>query len=353
MENQGTVSPPSPRSDSVEKALRRHRKALEEIRAANSNLDDTVPALNLQHKLDRVVFQTDADQVVLEPTQTAYDSIDRLLTWHNPAGSALAIVAGSFVYSLLRSGSATTLLCYALLSRIGWHLLAAIFSLGGSSGQARLVGSDLVRKWTDAMPKLVELLAAAHDEFIVTADTKRSVIVCAVLWALSAVGAYVDVLQLLYAAFLSAFVVPNIGSGHVSATCKEAALQLKQLAPAALLQSSTKQRRLSIAAISVSLWLAADWPNRLIGLLMALLCVRMTMSQAEVEKLRDHTAPMTMSVRKKAARMSRRVSLVSSLALSLSLVPSHSLSFACTFCSTSGPPPSDRRACGKPQLRDR
>ncbi len=168
------------------------------------------------------------------------------------------------------------------------------------------------------MPKLVELLAAAHDEFIVTADTKRSVIVCAVLWALSAVGAYVDVLQLLYAAFLSAFVVPNIGSSHVSATCKEAALQLKQLAPAALLQSSTKQRRLSIAAISVSLWLAADWPNRLIGLLMALLCVRMTMSQAEVEKLRDHTAPMTMSVRKKAARMSRRVSLVSSLALSLS-----------------------------------
>lgn len=181
MENQGTVSPPSPRSDSVEKALRRHRKALEEIRAANSNLDDTVPALNLQHKLDRVVFQTDADQVVLEPTQTAYDSIDRLLTWHNPAGSALAIVAGSFVYSLLRSGSATTLLCYALLSRIGWHLLAAIFSSGGSSGRARLVGSDLVRKWTDAMPKLVELLAAAHDEFIVTADTKRSVIVCAVL----------------------------------------------------------------------------------------------------------------------------------------------------------------------------
>ena len=216
-----------------------------------------------------------------------------------------------------------------LLSRIGWHVLGAMFWWGGS-GHARLVGSDVVQTWTDTTTEFVGLVARLHDEFIVTDDTKRSVAVCAVLWALSAVGAYANLLQLCYASFLSAFVVPNLRSNQVSAMCKGAALHLKQSTPSVVLQSSTKQRRLSIAAIAASLWLAADWPNRLIGLLMALLCVRMTMSQTEVEKLRDQTAPMTMSVRKKAARMSRRVSLVRdvfcarlsfplSLSLSLSL----------------------------------
>ena len=315
----GAVSQPSPRSDSVDKALRRHRKALEEIRAANSNLEDTVPTLNLNSKLDRVVFHSSekmaTDQAVAEPKQAARDgpwttaNVGRLCTWENPAASALAIIAGSFVYALLRSGSTTTLLCYVILSRIGWHVLGAMFSSGGSR-HAQLVGSDVVRKWTDTMAKLMGLIARLHDEFIVTADTRRSVAVCAVLWALSAVGAYADMLQLCYVSFLSAFVVPNLGSGHISATCKQLALHLRQLTPSAILQSSTKQRRLSIAVVGASLWLAADWPNRLIGLLMALLCVRTTMSQAEVKKLRDQTAPMTMSVRKKAARMSRRVSLV-------------------------------------------
>jgi len=93
----GAVSPQSPRSDSVEKALRRHRKALEEIRAANSNLADTVPALNLNSKLDRVVFQsaekTAADQDAAKPTQAAScgepwtNAVGRLLTWQNPAGT--------------------------------------------------------------------------------------------------------------------------------------------------------------------------------------------------------------------------------------------------------------------------
>lgn len=109
--------------------------------------------------------------------------------------------------------------------------------------------------------------------------------------------------------YLLAFVVPNVNNDHVSHILKEVTLRLKHSTPSALLQMNTRQRRLSIAAIAASLWLAFDWPNRLVGMLMALLCVRMTMSQAEVEKLRDQTAPLTMSVKKKAARMSRRVSL--------------------------------------------
>lgn len=141
----GAMSPSSPRSDSVSKALDRHRKALEEIR--NSNLDE-VPALNLH---SRVVFQSADIHDQVEERASRSDSYPvlwkNLVTWKNPAGSCFALVAGSFVYAFLRSGSTTTMACYVLLSRIGWHVLGAMFSSRGVS-RSQLVGSALVDSWS-------------------------------------------------------------------------------------------------------------------------------------------------------------------------------------------------------------
>ena len=316
------TSPPtiSPRSDSVEKALARHRRALEEIR--NSNFD-SVPALNLSSKLSgRVVFRDDHedDRPAIDAhththtkgnratttTSTASRAALRdLVTWKNPAASVLALLGGSFVYAFLRSGSITTLLCYLLLSRVGWHVLSAIFSKQGAD--TRLVDSFALEQWSAASTALVGSLAQLHDDYIVTADTQRSVAVCAGLWALSLAGKCTDLLTLAYAAYLSAFVLPNLG--HIpKELLGDAALRIKHSTPAVVSQMSTKQRRLSIVAVAASLWISFDWANRVIGLLMALLCVRMTMTQTEVDKLREVGAPLTMSVKKKAARMSRRVS---------------------------------------------
>ena len=303
----------SPRSDSVEKALARHRRALEEIR--NSNFE-SIPALNLSSKLSgRVVFRDDheddrpaidAHTTTTTTTSTASRAALRdLVTWSNPAASVLALLGGSFVYAFLRSGSITTLLCYLLLSRVGWHVLSAIFSKQGAD--TRLVDSFALERWSAASTALVGSLAQLHDDYIVTADTQRSVAVCVGLWALSLAGKCTDLLTLAYAAYLSAFVLPNVG--HIpKELLGDAALRIKHSTPAVVSQMSTKQRRLSIVAVAGSLWLSFDWPNRLVGLLMALLCVRMTMTQTEVDKLREVGAPLTMSVKKKAARMSRRVS---------------------------------------------
>ncbi len=307
----------SPRSDSVEKALARHRRALEEIR--NSNFE-SIPALNLSSKLSgRVVFRDDheddrpaidAHTTMTTTTTTTTSTASRaalrdLVTWSNPAASVLALLGGSFVYAFLRSGSITTLLCYLLLSRVGWHVLSAIFSKQGAD--TRLVDSFALERWSAASTALVGSLAQLHDDYIVTADMQRSVAVCAGLWALSLAGKCTDLLTLAYAAYLSAFVLPNVG--HIpKELLGDAALRIKHSTPAVVSQMSTKQRRLSIVAVAGSLWLSFDWPNRLVGLLMALLCVRMTMTQTEVDKLREVGAPLTMSVKKKAARMSRRVS---------------------------------------------
>ena len=236
--------------------------------------------------------------------------ISRVPYYHrkNPAASVFAIIAGSFIYAFLRNGSITTLVCYALLSRVGWHVVCTIFSKQAGAN-TRLTGSSFVENSSVTTARVVRLLAEVHDDYIVTADTRRSVTVSTALWSLSLVARRMDMLTLVYVAYLLAFLLPNVHDGHVTAILGELALRVKHSTPSVFTQMNTKQRRLSIAAIAASLWLVFDWPNRIVGLLMAVLCIRMTMTQVEVDNLREMGAPLTMSVKKKAARMSRRVSL--------------------------------------------
>ena len=188
------------------------------------------------------------------------------------------------MYAFLTRGSVTTLACYLALSRVGWHVLSAIFSKQGAD--TRLSNSLALERLSVTSTALIGSLARLHDDYIVTADTRRSVVVCAGLWALSLIATYVDLLTLAYAAYLSAFVLPNVDGGHASALLREATLRLKHSTPLVVRQMNTKQRRLSIVAVAASLWISFDWANRLIGLLMALLCVRMTMTQTEVRETR-------------------------------------------------------------------
>lgn len=304
MEN-GPSPSASPRTDSVQKCLRRHRKALEEIRASNV---EQLSTIDFEEKPRVVVFEE------REAIPSARNTLQDIVTWKNPAATAVALVAGSGAFALARNASVTKIVCYGLLSRVCWHVLMTMFSSSsgnGSGRSTRLIGSASLERLQAALSGAVRTLALLHDRYIVTNDPKVSLAVCGGLWGVTIVSAYLDFLQLAYLAFVAAFAVPNVArylstGGTAASGLREVKDLLRARVPSTVKNMNTRQRRISGALLGAALWVAADWSNRLVGLLMVLLGLRCTMSQTEVIHLREQVkaAPLTKSVKKSARRVS-------------------------------------------------
>jgi len=112
-------------------------------------------------------------------------------------------------------------------------------------------------------------------------------------WTLAALG-FASTFTLPYALYTNKDSIDAVCSGVAGAAhARWAALGI-----------SRKQKAAGLFVLICTIWMRISWSNRLIGLLMGALAIRCNLKPAEVAAIREHAAPLTISVKKRAARMS-------------------------------------------------
>ena len=190
-----------------------------------------------------------------------------------------------------------------MLAELSANFTRSFFSANPSSW--RWEGSALAAAATAATTSAVAAAARTHDRFLSVDDPAMALKVCGGLWSLAIVGQFFSVWTLATLAFAVFFTLPYAVHAHKAAllaVCEDAVAAAH--ARWAGLGLSRRQQAGGLLAAVVFIWLKSSWVNRCIGMFLGALAVRCSLKPAEVAALREHAAPLTMSVKKRAARLS-------------------------------------------------
>lgn len=286
-----------PDTQAVRRCLLNHRRALADIQQVN--LEES--------------FQTPQEKVLpLKVNQNAevrQSQISNLIFYRNPAATLTVLVAGSFLFSLVRcvtSGSSgfsiLSTLSFILLGRVGYHVAATILS---ANTNTKVAGSKSVLRVKKLLTAVVDQAADLHDTYITSANAYQSFIVSGCLWFLGIIGKYLSILSVCYMAFFAVFTIPILVHSY-GEMLTPSMYRLIYIFRSKVEKSglTKRQRSFSFVGLALFVWLCSGWSNRLIGLFMVLLWVRCSLNPDEVRAIQQQTAPLTMSVKKSARRFS-------------------------------------------------
>lgn len=235
---------------------------------------------------------------------------------HQPSGMVLAspshTTLAAVCYILLSdmallnaSPSHATLaaVCYILLGDMAFNFFRSVLTPGSSVGTWR--GSGLTDWVVSLTAHAMAAAADIHDRYLTLQDPVLSLKVAGGLWAVAILGRYLSVWTMLAVAFGITFTIPVAVEMHratVSTVLSHAAALVKS--KWSKLGLTRKQRALVLLTGLMVMWMRSAWATRFIAVFLGALAVRCNLKPAEVEAIRQHAAPLTMSVKKRAARLS-------------------------------------------------
>lgn len=247
-----------------------------------------------------------------EPSsRSAGQVVEDVLLYHNPPLTYLAAAMGLLLLTgtwfALRGAHGLTLLtaiCYLLLADLALNFLRSLISkqwqeAGGWSGSAAAAAA--AQRAADAAAGIARL----HDSYLLCRDPVVALKTAGTLWALAVLGSYLSIWSLVTLGFVAAFTLPAAYSRNhetVQAGYRQAVVAASARWEA--LGLSRKHKAVVLAILLGSLWLRSSWPTRFVALLVGALAVRCQLKPAEVERIIAIAEPYTMSVRKRASRMS-------------------------------------------------
>ncbi|KAL4435169.1 hypothetical protein ABPG77_001851 [Micractinium sp. CCAP 211/92] len=257
-----------------------------------------------------VAFAVPDTPLESEP-RSASQVVSDVLLYQNPPLTYVTAAAGVLVLAAawfaLRGAHGLTLLtatCYVLLADLALNFLRSLVSKQwqeAAGWAASAAAAAVAQRAADG----VAALARLHDAYLLCRDPVVALKTGATLWALAVLGSFLSLWSLAVLAFVAAFTLPAAYSRHREAV--KAAYQRAMGAAAArwnALGLSRKQKALVLALLLGSLWLRSAWSTRFVALLVGALAVRCHLKPAEVERIIAIAEPYTMSVRKRASRMS-------------------------------------------------
>jgi hypothetical protein len=345
MENvsRNDVAHATPPTVALRKELLRHRLALAEVNlAARPDTPDYAKVAFTSALHDR---PRSAEAEAEAAAAAAAATLSDLVLYTNPAltmlfllGGVLALSASSFLlrgayqWSVLPGARAAAappsppaprspapraadrsrfqlptsraVLCHLALGEMAKNFLKSAFSFRPHSAGAWR-GSPLAAAAKAAASRGVDAAAGLHDAYLTARDPAIALRVACGLWAVAVAGRYLSAWSVAALVFGAAFTLPVAAQAHRPAL-EAAAARAAGAARArwAALALSRRQRFGALAFGGGALFLRCAWPTRVIGTFVAALAVRCCLKPAEVEALREHAAPLTMSVKKRAARLS-------------------------------------------------
>ncbi|KAH7623800.1 hypothetical protein Ndes2526B_g01047 [Nannochloris sp. 'desiccata'] len=303
--------PTPPDTIAVRKALLRHRVELTSMKSGYTETSDDTHAFDTfkAHRPSSAAFSS--PDVSSKGIKEQANAMKDLVLYKNPPLTFLAILGSTFTLTTSKyiiSGphqmTFFSAICYFLLIDLAVITLRGVFSSNPSSSGA-WTGSNFLESVSHYALKYINYIAAVHDRFLVAHDPALSLKVGAVLWALALVGRVFSVWTLTAAVFILAFTVPYFLNNNwdvVQDLYNQINEKIAQKYRA--LGLTRKQQVISVFSVLCFLWMRSSWTSRLCGVLMAALTVRCNLKPAEMAALREHAAPFTQSVKKRAARFS-------------------------------------------------
>ena len=311
--------PTPPDTISVRKALIKHREELLSMKmSAYADSNDDSPTNYDSFKAHRPssgnYISPEVARAVGFRTQDVStarsNNLMDLILYRNPAFSFLAIIGGSFAFTTARyviSGphelTFLSAISYLLLLELAINSGRTIFAANPTSGT--WTGTTIVSRAVTAATKAIDFMASLHDNYLLAQDPKLSLKVGGSLWALAVVGRYLSAWTMFGLAGVIAFTVPYLVHNNweiVSALyCQYSNLAVQRYHALGL---TRKQRAGAALSLLFCVWMRSSWTTRFIGMFVAAMVVRCNLKPAEVEAIREHAAPLTLSVKKRAARFS-------------------------------------------------
>lgn len=308
--------PTPPDTIAVRKALIKHRSELMQMKmAAYESNDDSPPSYDSfkAHRPSRGHYiSPEVARAVgfKDQSISTRSNIMDLLLYRNPAFSFLAIIGGSFAFTTARyiiSGphelTFLTAISYLLLLELAINSGRTIFAASPSSGAWS--GTTVVSRAVNASTKAIDFMAGLHDQYLTAQDPSLSLKVGGFLWGLAIVGRYFSVWTLFGLVFTVAFTVPYFVSNNWE-VISDMYSQYSSLAAHRYHALGLTRKQQAGGALSVLffVWMRSSWTTRFVGIFIAAMSVRCSLKPAEVAAIREHAAPLTQSVKKRAARFS-------------------------------------------------
>ena len=304
-----------PDTVAVRKNLLRHRQEILEFKQAYAeSIDDDTPTFDVlrAHRPSSAAFTSpDVTKTVhVESENDLSTNLLDLILYKNPPLTFLSILSGSFLFTTTRfiiSGphQLTFLsgLCYMMLFKLAFNFARTVFAKNPSA--VNWTGSTLVCKAIESATNAINYLAALHDRYLSAQDPNLTLKVGVSLYGVAFIGHVFSIWTLCSIAFLFAFTVPYLVKNNWEVvTDVYNALSIAVAARYKALGLTRKQQAGGVFLLLSVIWMRSSWASRLVGVFIAALGVRCTLKPAEMAVIRQRAAPLSMSVKKKALRLS-------------------------------------------------
>jgi Reticulon len=303
--------PTPPDTIAIRKALLRHRSELSSVKSGYTKASDDTQAFDTlkAHRPSSATFSS--PDVSTQAIQEQANALKDLVLYKNPPlaflailGSTLALTTTRYIISGPHQMTFFSALCYLLLIDLAVNCIRSVFSSKPSSF-GTWTGSNLVESASFYALKTINYIAAVHDRFLTSQDPALSFKVGVSLWTLTLIGRIFSVWTLTAAVFVFAFTVPYFVNNNLDAV-RDVYYQINEKVAQKYkaFGFTRKQQVISVFSVLCFLWMRSSWTSRLCGMLMAALIVRCNLKPAEMAALREKAAPLTRSVKKRAARFS-------------------------------------------------
>lgn len=235
------------------------------------------------------------------------DALKDLVLYTNPALSFLTILGGIFALTTIRyiiSGphqmTLLSAVCYLALAELAINFFRSLLSstpaTSGTWTNSRLVSSAI-----STSIKCIDSVASLHDEYLACRDPMVSVKVGGALWGVAIIGHVFSIWGLVSFTFVLAFTVPYLMSTNWESVTTAAHTATAVLAARYhALGLTRKQKACIVAGALFYVWMRFSWSYRIIGMFVGAMVIRSNLKPAEVAAIRQHAAPLTASVKKRA-----------------------------------------------------
>lgn len=311
-----------PNAVTAQKQLNELREALQEVQHDSSETPPTA------FKANTVRFE--ASQNV---TNDSTNYFKALVLYENPALSFLLLLIGTFMLATVRyimngSHSMTLLSCkfmfvceasceylltnvslvaaaisYLLLADLALNFVRSVFF--PEIGTGTWHGSSFMNTVLQLASYGIEIISKLHDNFVASPDPHMMLRTGIVLLLIGHVGKYMGVWTLALMAFISIFTVPYLSQQYASSINATYSAMLSIVKSNIKAIGWTRKQRAAVFLLVMSLlWVWSTWFYRIIGVLIGAMAIRCNLKPAEIDAIRQHAAPLTTGVKKRAARLS-------------------------------------------------
>lgn len=309
----------------VRKEMLRRRVALSaaNIQAANAYRDSEMSFKTSMQPTIKPSFDDNNEtplKTEIETTETTKPSLSPftprvsdaetftdIILYKDPALSFLIIIAGvlslgtiQFIFNGPHTMTFLSAVSYLMLIDLSINFIKSTFS-SNSTGTWR----NSIHTLLSYTETTLEHVATIHDQYFTCKDPALALKVAACLWSLAILGRYLSIWTLATLIFVSLFTIPySLQTFHepIAAISKNISTIISCRWNS--LGLSRKQKFLAMGLAIFYVWMNMSWSSRCVAVLVTALAVRCTLKPAEVAALREHAAPLTMSVKKRAARLS-------------------------------------------------